>query len=160
MRTLVISLSLLISFVAYAAPKSLCNAAETVAFSCTTGQGKFISICASSSQVHYRFGRSNAIELVYPSSVPYSPSLFKYYHYFRAGAHETSLSFKTPGATYTVFDDSDELGGQESGVSVQTRSAAKSIKITCNKEPIAKWSELEGLVSCSKDDMNSCRPPN
>jgi hypothetical protein len=138
---------------------SLCTAGETTAFSCPTRQGKVISICASRTDAHYRFGRPGAIELVYPSSGRHDPRLFRHFHYFRAGAEQTSLSFTTAGATYTVFSDADETGDQDAGVTVRTASSTKQVKIACARKPDANWTALEGLVSCSQEDMNACKPP-
>jgi len=137
---------------------SLCTAGETTAFSCATPQGKIISICATRTDTHYRFGRPNAIELAYPSTARHDPKLFRHFHYFRAGAEQTSLSFTTGGATYTVFSDSDDSGEQDAGVTVRTASK-KRVTISCASKPEANWSAIEGLVSCAPQDMNACKAP-
>src|SRR5687768_12828037 len=69
----------LVASIALADPvPTLCDPGTT-AFSCATGGGKVLSICASAELstetgwIQYRFGRPGAIELAVPPTIPTDP---------------------------------------------------------------------------------------
>lgn len=159
MRARLASVSCLLLCAGPGVAASLCTANETTAFSCPTRQGKLMSICATRTDTHYRFGRPGAIELAFPPPGRYAPTLFRHFHYFRAGTEQTSLSFATGGVTYTVFSDSDDSGEQDAGVTVRTKASTKPVTIACASKPQADWRAIEGLVSCSQEDLNACKAP-
>lgn len=105
--------------IAVARPETLCDATETVAYSCTTTSGKLLSICSSPDfdaergWVQYRFGKSSAVELAYPGDKRGSQKAFVYTRYTRPQFTELTLSFRNGGAAYVVYSASGEEGSSD-----------------------------------------------
>lgn len=96
---------------AVASNSSLCQAEETILFSCMTKQNKIISLCASkelsatNGYIQYRFGNKKAVELTYPANqtVPASKA-FQGRSQMFSGGGGIYLRFKNKAYDYLIYE--------------------------------------------------------
>jgi hypothetical protein len=101
------------------APSSLCNASESVVFSCSFSDRKTVSLCASSDlsdkvgYLKYRFGKSLAsLALEYPTlSVPPGKA-FKYLGTYFPKGGTTAVSFSRGAYRYSLFSTRTAYGDE------------------------------------------------
>lgn len=94
-----------------ASNNSLCQAEETILFSCMTKQNKIISLCASkglsatNGYIQYRFGKKDAIELIYPTNqtMPASKAFQGRAQMFSGGGG-IYLRFKNKAYDYLIYE--------------------------------------------------------
>jgi hypothetical protein len=143
---------------------NLCKNKEEVLFSCHTGK-KIISVCASipvtahSGYVQYRFGKKNAIELVYPSSLlpPYDHFFQRRERYATATSY-THLRFKNGKHSYIVYHEvSSSMGtdgrrtiDENAGVSVIDHHG-KRLYLECNDSDKSELSFDEEIFQQDDD---------
>lgn len=144
-------------------PTSLCRADEQVIFSCKVADGpKFASVCGSKrldaerGYVQYRFGRANALELVFPQGMEDTQRAFRYAHYFRAQVDRTELSFERGGYKYSLYDyyEGDVKPViREAGVRVaQAGSGRDVVELRCRGRAVSRLGVLSSVVP---DDTDS-----
>lgn len=147
---------------------SLCRAGENVVFSCMTTNRKVVSVCTSSNlkekptqgYIAYRFGTQKKLELQLLSHDPGNQDSPLYYHYFRPQADRNQLWFNGGGATYTVFTNYDGTDSPSSVAGVMVDLGDKrSVSILCKRGFDANWWNIEGVVACSDEVLNSCNTP-
>lgn len=142
---------------------SHCKPAETVAFSCSLGASRIVSLCLASPrggapQLSYRIGRLGATELVFPDSPIDSARKFRYAHYFRYQVDRTEVSFSTAGAAYAVFDDyeGEEKPSDSRGVRVTVGGVEHDFP--CKGAVVSRLQQLEAAVPCDPEDsLASCK---
>jgi|CXWL01.1.fsa_nt_gi hypothetical protein len=106
--------------------QTLCQSGEIDYFSCeTSSSGRLISVCGNidlgeideKSWVQYRFGKTGAIELAYPTELAGSPKMFEGNNFNKYTVSD--LRFVNDGKTYSV-----RLEGVYSGDEAQERLVA------------------------------------
>ena len=141
-----------------------CTSAETVAFSCSLGASRVVSLCLArqhrdaAPRLSYRIGRLGAAELVYPSSPVDSAQKFRYAHYLRYQVDRTELSFSNAGAEYAVFDyyEGERKPAYSRGVRVTVSGVDHSYR--CKGAVASSLLQLEGVVPCDAESaLSSCK---
>ncbi|MFI5013397.1 MAG: hypothetical protein ACHQAY_13730 [Hyphomicrobiales bacterium] len=123
-----------------ARPITLCNADETVVYSCSTGS-RFMSICASkdltksAGYLQYRYGPGGKPELVYPDPPRHPAGLFTPGTLMFSGGGGAYLRFSKPPYVYTVFSAIGNWGAAKrkataQGVAVE-KDGAEVANIPC-----------------------------
>jgi len=140
---------------------SLCNAEETVLFSCRLqSKHKPVSLCASkdlsssTGYLQYRFGTPGSVELEFPATRDGSQDQFFYSRYTRHQVSKISVSFRNGGYAYTIFDVYEgESGGaeRERGVLInRAEGKKKGVKLVCGGVAISHLGKLEAILSCDE----------
>jgi len=118
------------------APSSLCNAAETVVFSCSFAERKTVSLCASRDlsdkvgYLKYRFGKSLAsLALEYPTpSVPPSRA-FKYLGAYFPKGGTTAVSFSRGAYRYSLFSTKTAYGDENNASGIIVDKSGKRVAL-------------------------------
>lgn len=82
--------------VAAPAPASLCNARETILFTCPIGH-KLVSICSDGTKASYRYGR--------PGNVEMSSGDLSIADQMLSGGGETQIAARNGSYSYIVYDE-------------------------------------------------------
>ena len=131
------------------AQSGLCDARQLVYFSCATSSHKSINVCHEPRQaVEYRFGRGSKVELRYPRDSSSPPLRFAQYSRFQTA--QTEVTFSTGGASYAVFDRT-ENGRRSAGVEV-TLASGKALTIACKAAIKSRLDELKSVLPCDTDN--------
>ena len=88
--------------VARAPQSSLCEAGETVRFTCKAG-AKVISFCGDGEALRYRFGKPGAPELSFPENGRPASSVFHYSSAAYSGGGEARVRFLNGSFEYIVY---------------------------------------------------------
>ena len=111
---------------------SLCDANDSVFFSCTTKNNKLISLCgkgerSNPSGIYYRFGKAAKIEMDFPSNKDEtSISKFSYSNYYKG----TNIHFNNNGYSYVLFEPySNSSDEDRSGIAVSEINTNKQIAV-------------------------------
>lgn len=147
-RIFVLSLGIFVltgNAVAATAEASLCEADETVVFSCPTGKGKFVAICASPAltaaegYMQYRFGAPGKTpDLVYPKTRDHPRTHFLSGRMAFSGGGAAHLKFTNGEYTYVLFTGIGR-GWEKEGVAVESAEKNEEEKIAylpCQDKPI------------------------
>lgn len=128
-----------LSFRVSALDSSLCENNNKVFFSCTISNGKKLSLCGIEDQysdkysISYRYGRSDNVEMTYPSNRTESNESFTYVRYHRYQVEYSRVYFKNDGYLYTIYRDYD--GGESkkyhAGVVVKNIVTDKQTDFQC-----------------------------
>ena len=130
-----------------APPDTLCAKGEQVAFSChpRNAKGKIVSLCASADlsptagTVQYRYGRKNALELVYPATAEDPRKVFRWGVTAYAGGGADYFRFTNGGFGYTVYSGLGR-GWQKEGVTVE-KDGKRVASLVCGDDalPAENW---------------------
>lgn len=127
-----------------AAPDTLCAKDEQVAFSCHV-KGKIVSLCASADlsatagTVQYRYGKKNALELIYPSTPEDPRKVFRWGVTAYSGGGADYFRFANGGFGYTVYSGFGR-GWQKEGVTVE-KDGKRVASLVCGDSalPAENW---------------------
>ncbi|WP_186204368.1 hypothetical protein [Burkholderia gladioli] len=139
----------------------LCKAEEVTVFNCDLKENhKIVSICSSSDMsgklgyLQYRYGKKDAIELVFPKNLDNSKDRFGCDEYSRSDLSTFVIGFENEGYRYEVSETTE--GGDE-GVThrnllVSSLSGKRGAKLTCldNKNAVSNISTLDQVLKCDK----------
>lgn len=137
-------------------------------FSCRVkSTKKVLSLCASkdlspsSGYLQYRFGKSGALELEFPSARDGSQSQFSYARYTRYQVSKASVNFRKEGYLYSVFDHFDGESGKPSRTrGVQIRFAGeqkKTVSLVCDGASVSHLVKLESILPCDEElSLSGC----
>jgi len=133
---------------ASAEPKSLCEARESVVFSCQTGK-KILSVCLTApTTIQYRFGvHGKRPELAYPPFGKEVESAFRFEAESRsAKGNITILQFTNSGVRYTVFRFTHTFEGNYAGVEVRDPNGSVA-RLSCRESSVVDnlWERLHSL---------------
>jgi len=141
---------------------SHCSVSEDVIFSCRIkGSIKILSLCGSkqlskdTGYLQYRFGPPDVVELAFPKERKDSLSRFLYHHYFRAQMDLTSVSFKSGGYKYSIYDyyeGEEKPAKTDRGVTVDKEgtSPTESRDIKCTGPVISRLPQLREVIPCDR----------
>lgn len=166
-KHLAIWFSLISTYANGATQEGICLADEHTYFSCTTNNGKILSICGSDSggeqkDISYKFGNNNKIELSYPTKGTINPnSKFTYNSYFRSMVSYFRLNFSNENYTYNVFRDYDgEISNTpKAGVTVTNPTQRKEITINCKSIAKDELHQLPRYLNCNTESALGCSNP-
>lgn len=124
----------------------LCESTESIIFSCSTKNGKLLSVCSELnapkvSKVEYRFGKVNQIELILPKS---NEDHISYNSVMYSGGGGAYIRFKHGDADYIVFSKIVKSEGESSGVLIQ-KKGKKTAQVRCKIEGDVDLALLEKL---------------
>jgi hypothetical protein len=134
------------------ASETLCQADETVYFSCQTKpSGRIVSLCGNNLKpqdqfwLQYRFGRPEKLELAYPTNrTLFVDTGFEVDYLRRANRFDTEVSFTNGPWSYTVFYNTPgESVESRSGVFVARDRSGPGTSLLCAKTS----NELYGALS-------------
>ena len=145
----------------HAAPRdTLCAKDEQVAFSCHV-KGKIASLCASadlspsSGTVQYRYGRKNALELVYPAAPEDPRKVFRWGVTAYSGGGADYFRFSNGGFGYTVYSGLGR-GWQKEGVTVE-KDGKRVASLVCADDALGadNWKVMYSakLPKVAEDDL-------
>ena len=140
---------------AAAARLTLCNTGETIRFSCSTAQGKVISLCASADLsaskggLQYHFGKPGALELSYPAAP--SRSDFTFLKQTHINSESYSVIFSQSGFTYTVFDQNTMGSATDHGAGVTVEKDKKIVATILCAEGGKETLDILGLQGIIPD---------
>lgn len=155
---------LLFCSVVKASEQKLCDERSIPIFQCEVSNGKNVALCADYDQLgelaslQYRFGKTNNLELVYPTTTGSSIEHFRFNHYFRSGVEYVKVSFLSGFFKYGLFKNSDENEAENSNSGIEVideRDRTSEIQILCRKVFEDTLQTLSSL-SCDEDDALGC----
>lgn len=104
--------------------------------------------------LQYRYGKKDAIELVFPKNLDNSKTQFVYDEYSRSDLSTFVVGFENEGYRYEISETTE--GGDE-GVThrnllVSSLSGKRGVKLTCldNKNTVSNISTLDQVLKCDK----------
>jgi hypothetical protein len=134
----------------------LCESTESIIFSCSTKNGKLLSVCSKLnapkvSKVQYRFGKVNQVELTLPrtnsDSISYNSVMY-------SGGGGAYVRFKHGDTDYVVFSKIVKGEGESSGVLIQ-KKGKKSAQVRCEVEGDVDLALLQKLqLKKESDDID------
>ena len=145
----------LISF----AEKSLCSADEKVIFNCSVkNNDTFVSVCASqklsdvSGYIQFRFGSTNKIEVIYPTTKSKTQSSFAYEEAQDSDSASDLeiLTFKSKGYEYSISRFLNDPDGDAAGMDVTKIKNGTSYlvaKYDCKQPRVKQRMNLKGIVA-------------
>lgn len=130
---------------------SLCQAAETEFFACSTGRGRAVALCGEApARLQYRYGTPGRIELAFPDDPALGPQRLLFADYQRYQTDRSQVRFDNGGVEYTVFDG-HENGRRSAGVSVQPPGAAVERTLACRGPVRGRLAALKPLLRCDAE---------
>lgn len=121
---------------AYASEATLCNARETVVFSCSLKSAKIASVCSASGPgqdyVAYRFGKPGKIELTYQADAAHPGQVFHRAKVVGASNAEDRIWFTNRGHLYRIYSPMRGFPGLE-----VSRNGATVARLECKGD----WTE-------------------
>jgi hypothetical protein len=124
----------------------LCASTELNIFSCSTKNGKLISVCSELTtskvaKIEYRFGKMNKVELTLPKS---SEDQVSYNSVMYSGGGGAYVRFNHGDIDYIVFSKMVKGEGASSGVLIHNKGK-KSVSVRCKIEGDVDLDKLEKL---------------
>jgi hypothetical protein len=124
----------------------LCKSTESILFSCSTKNGKLLSVCSklndtNVSKVEYRFGKVNQVELTLPNN---NVDHISYNSVMYSGGGGAYVRFKHGDTDYIVFSKIIKGEGESSGVLIR-KKGKKSAQVRCKLEGEVDLATLQKL---------------